>query len=182
VHPRGDFYQTDFPPPSCSVLRGPALLRPHPGGTPAGLAPAWLLPQEVLPGRLPEKISASCLRGLHTFNFVVADPIKKQACESNEARGLGPRHRHRARPVQAQANEPLRCTTSRSFRCATFLHTQKPLSRSTNRKRLHSFTAARDTRPALFLNSPRRAPSLNRPNPGSYILHPSTLPYSSAGG
>jgi hypothetical protein len=29
VHPRGNFYQTDFPPLSCSVLRGPALLRPH---------------------------------------------------------------------------------------------------------------------------------------------------------
>jgi hypothetical protein len=37
VHPRGDFYQTDFPPLSCPVLRGPALLRPHPSGAPAGL-------------------------------------------------------------------------------------------------------------------------------------------------
>jgi hypothetical protein len=43
VHPRGDFYQTDFSPLSCSVLRGPALLRPHPSGAPAGLTPAFPL-------------------------------------------------------------------------------------------------------------------------------------------
>ena len=36
VHPRGNFHQTDFPPLSCSVLRVPALLRPHPSGAPAG--------------------------------------------------------------------------------------------------------------------------------------------------
>jgi hypothetical protein len=28
----GNFHQTDSPPLSCSVLRGPALLRPHPSG------------------------------------------------------------------------------------------------------------------------------------------------------
>jgi len=36
VHPRGNFHQTDFPPLSCSVLRVPALLWPHPSGAPAG--------------------------------------------------------------------------------------------------------------------------------------------------
>jgi hypothetical protein len=44
VPPRGNFYQTDFPPLSCSVLRGPVLLRPHPSGSPAGLTPAGVLP------------------------------------------------------------------------------------------------------------------------------------------
>jgi hypothetical protein len=51
VHPRGNFHQTDFPPLSCSVLRGPALLRPHPSGAPAGLTPAGLHPQEVKPSK-----------------------------------------------------------------------------------------------------------------------------------
>jgi hypothetical protein len=56
VHPRGNFYQTDFPPLMplpCSVLRGPALLRPHPsGGAPAGLTLAGLhRPQEVKPSK-----------------------------------------------------------------------------------------------------------------------------------
>ena len=51
VHPRGNFYQTDFPPLSCSVLRGPALLRPHPSGAPAGLTPAGLHLQEVKPSK-----------------------------------------------------------------------------------------------------------------------------------
>jgi hypothetical protein len=61
VHPRGNFYQTDFPPLSCSVLRGSALLRPHPSGAPAGLlTPAGLHPQEVLPGRLPDKAHSNC--------------------------------------------------------------------------------------------------------------------------
>jgi hypothetical protein len=44
VHPRGNFHQTDFPPLSCSVLRVPALLRPHPSGAPAG---ARTLPSPV---------------------------------------------------------------------------------------------------------------------------------------
>jgi hypothetical protein len=51
VHPRGNFYQTDFPPLSCSVLRGPAPLRPHPSGAPAGLTLAGLHPQEVKPSK-----------------------------------------------------------------------------------------------------------------------------------
>jgi hypothetical protein len=63
VHPRGNFYQTDFPPLSCSVLRGPALLRPHPSGARAGLTPAGLHPQEVLPGRLPDKAHSNWQKG-----------------------------------------------------------------------------------------------------------------------
>jgi hypothetical protein len=51
VHPRGNFYQTDFPPLSWSVPRGPALLRPHPSGAPAGLTPAGLHLQEVKPSK-----------------------------------------------------------------------------------------------------------------------------------
>jgi hypothetical protein len=55
VHPRGNFYQTDFPPLSCScsLLRGSALLRPHPSGAPAGLTPAGLHPQEVFGALAP---------------------------------------------------------------------------------------------------------------------------------
>jgi hypothetical protein len=44
VHPRGNFHQTDFPPLSCSVLRVPAPLRPHPSGAPAGAGSRGVLP------------------------------------------------------------------------------------------------------------------------------------------
>jgi hypothetical protein len=60
VNPRGGFYQTDFPPLSCSVLRGPASSPPsaaYPSGTPAGLTRSRWTPcagnyaQEVRPSK-----------------------------------------------------------------------------------------------------------------------------------
>jgi hypothetical protein len=76
VHPRGNFYQTGFPPLSCSVLaRGPALLRPHPSGAPAGRTPAGLHPQEVKPSKNNGSVRSSAFelppkaleaRGMHS--------------------------------------------------------------------------------------------------------------------
>jgi hypothetical protein len=82
----GAFCQTDFPGVSCIGLRGQALLLPHPSDTPAGLAPAGVLAQEVLPGRLPHLFRLQALGAPILFIWWSRIPQKKQACDGNEMR------------------------------------------------------------------------------------------------
>jgi hypothetical protein len=139
----GAFCQTDFPGGSAlhRAARGPALLLPHPSDTPAGLAPAGVLAQEVLPGRLPYLMRQGGLRGPHAFNFVVANLSKKAGLQEQRNSRLSPRHRQRAplghKPMN-RADAP-NCLLSGE----PIFHTQK--SPSLDLLTRSAFTTARDT-------------------------------------
>jgi hypothetical protein len=83
----GAFCQTDFPGVSCIGLRVSALLLPHPSDTPTGLAPAGLLAQEALPGRLPHLLFSLQALGAPILLIPWSRiPQKKQACKINGTR------------------------------------------------------------------------------------------------
>jgi hypothetical protein len=110
--PPGGFYQTDFPPLSCSVLRGPALLRPYPSGAPAGLAPYSRWPLDSI-RRRSGSLKIADLSGnkhIRTSNWhkktsgLDACALTKRAARRDENLHLADYNRHKATPLGPLVN------------------------------------------------------------------------------